>query len=244
MTNEELASRIKNGEKELLGEMWEQVRRFVALCANRRIKALNGVCGVEVDDLINSGFIAVCDACETYNEGECKFLTWLDYYLKMAFAEAAGYRTRKQRADPINSALSLSMPLGDDSADTLGDIVPDSKNGIETAEERMYQNQLRRMLEAVLDTLPEGRGELLRLRYFGGQPVRVIAEKQGRPPSTIHKRIDQSFKILRKSHTGPQLREFLYFDKYRGTNLSSFRRSGESIQEKYIVWKEKKMERE
>lgn len=240
MTNEELASRVKSGETELIGELWEQVRRYVVLCANRRIRALNGSCGVELDDLINSGFIAVCAACETYNESASKFITWLEYYLKKAFAEAAGYRTEKQSADPINSALSFSMPLGDDGTATLGDIVPDSTDGMETAEDRAYQSQLRRALEAALDTLPGDSGELLRLRYFRDQPARVIAERQGRPVSTVSTRIKQAFKILRKSSTGPQLREFLYFDKYRGTGLSSFRQSGESVQEKYLIWKERK----
>lgn len=245
MTNEELAEAIQNGELELIPQLWEQVERYVKQQANRRVFQLCGRCGVEFEDLYQSGFIAFMAALETFRAGAgMSFINWMTQYLKKAFAEAAGYRTEKQSADPINSALSLSMPLGDDSAATLGDIVPDSTNGTEAAEEQVFQSQLRRALEAALNTLPGDGGELLRLRYFGGQPVRVIAERQGRPVSTINTRIKQAFKILRKSRTGPQLREFLYFDKYRGTGLSSFRRSGESVQEKYIIWKENRSERD
>lgn len=51
MGNEELVALIQDGERDRLSELWEQVERFVALQARRRVLFSGGLGGVEVDDL-------------------------------------------------------------------------------------------------------------------------------------------------------------------------------------------------
>ena len=143
MSNEELAARIQAGEQELLPQLWAQVRRFVCKMAHRRYFATNGLGGVELDDLIQSGFLAVVQAVEYFKpDGEYKFLTYLDVCLKNAFASAGGYRANKR--DPLLDCISLDTPLGNDSdSDTLLDLQEDPANQIEDAERRIWLEQLR-----------------------------------------------------------------------------------------------------
>jgi len=66
MSNEELAEKIQNGEKDLLPLLWEQVEKFIYKQAGIRARQLNGLGGVSVDDLCQAGFLALVDAVESY----------------------------------------------------------------------------------------------------------------------------------------------------------------------------------
>ena len=167
MSNEELASRIQAGERELLPQLWEQVRRFVCKMAPRRITALDGLSGVELDDLIQSGFLAVVDAVGYFQpEGEYKFLTYLDNCLKTEFARAGGYRANK--IDPLcMRCKSLDAPLGDEQdGDTLLDFQEDPADQIEDAERRIWLEQLRETMNKAISSLPEEQQAVLKCRYW------------------------------------------------------------------------------
>lgn len=99
MSNEELVALIQAGERDRLSELWEQVERFVALQARQRILFSGGLGGVEVDDLYQSGYIALVAAVDSYDPATGRsFIGWLSLALKTAFAEAGGYRSRRQAA--------------------------------------------------------------------------------------------------------------------------------------------------
>lgn len=166
MSNEELAARIQAGEQELLPQLWAQVRRFVCKMAHRRYFATNGLGGVELDDLIQSGFLAVVQAVEYFKpDGEYKFLTYLDVCLKNAFASAGGYRANKR--DPLLDCISLDTPLGNDSdSDTLLDLQEDPANQIEDAERRIWLEQLRETMNKAISSLPEEQQAVLKCRYW------------------------------------------------------------------------------
>ena len=60
MSNEELVQLIRAGEAERMADLWEQVRLFVIKQARR--VPLEGRADVELDDLIQSGYLAMVDA--------------------------------------------------------------------------------------------------------------------------------------------------------------------------------------
>ena len=62
MSNEELAAAIKAGNTDLYSDLWNQVQRFVVWKARQRYVLTNGVGGVEVEDLVQSGFLALVSA--------------------------------------------------------------------------------------------------------------------------------------------------------------------------------------
>ncbi len=114
MTNEELVARIQGGERARMGDLWEQVERFVSMQTGRRARALAGFGGVTEEDLYPSGYLALVAATGR------SFVSWLALALKTAFAEATGYRTKKR--DPLSYSASLDMTLDDESGATLGDL--------------------------------------------------------------------------------------------------------------------------
>lgn len=61
MTNEELVTRIQAGERRLLPDLWDQVEGLVKWQAHRTMAGMREMaacCGVEFDDLYQSGYLA------------------------------------------------------------------------------------------------------------------------------------------------------------------------------------------
>lgn len=126
MTNEELVALIQNDERDKLPELWEQVERFVAQQANRRMVLFSGIGGVELGNLYNAGYLALVAAANTYDPNAGRtFIGWLALSLKTAFAEAGGYRSRKQAHDPLHRAGSMDAPVGDENDTSIGELIAD-----------------------------------------------------------------------------------------------------------------------
>ncbi|MBD5154038.1 MAG: sigma-70 family RNA polymerase sigma factor [Oscillibacter sp.] len=175
MSNEELAVMVQSGDRERLTELWDQVRRLIWKQARRW--AVGGRNGVELEDLLQAGFIAAMRAADNFDSSTgAKFTTALDYYLKQEFTAAVGQRTKRSRMDPLQSAVSLDAPLTDDEGDpfTLTDTLPDpaAEAAFENVMEQDRAKRLHDVLEAAIATLSEEQQCATRRRYFTMKPLR------------------------------------------------------------------------
>lgn len=199
MTNEELAVLIQSGDKTRFLELWEQVKRFTWKQAKRKVRALDGRRGVEVEDLVQAGFIALVDAVYSFDASAgFAFMTWFGLRLQSAFQEATGCRTERQKREPIDNAVSIETPLTDEeNADVLGDLIPDP--AAELAFDEIAENdRLRRLhdaLEDALSTLPSEQADALRMKYFAGCSADAKACQKG-------------LRALRHPHVSKGLRMF------------------------------------
>ncbi len=198
------------------------------------------------EDLYQSGYPALVDAVETYDPAAGAFTTWLMYYLRKAFAEATGYRTRRGRNDPLNNSLSLDMPLSDDvDSDNLMEITPDpaGMSGLESAEEAIYHQQLHDALEVALDAIPEQYSEVLRQRHYGGLSLAEIGESRGVSAEYVRRLECKAIRYIHRPSIACHLRPFCDFDFYCGIGLSAFQHTGMSIQERYLAIEEERKEK-
>lgn len=187
MTNEQLVEKIQAGERERLLELWQQVERFVAMRSWMRVHALNGGGGVTADDLIQSGYLALVSAVDSFDpEQGMSFIGWLNLALKTAFSEATGCRSRKQSLDPLHRAGSLDAPVGDDEdGATVGDLQSDpyADAGYATAEDQIWGEQLHTALEKALGLLPEDERAIITIRFYQGKTVqeagKILSVSQG-----------------------------------------------------------------
>ena len=245
MSNEELVAEIQAGATERMGELWEQVVGLIKWKACHVMTALemrDSMCGVELEDLIQSGYLALVKAVETYEAATGAFSTWLIYHLKNTFAEATGCRTEKSRMEPLNQALSLDKPLGDEAdGATFGDLVPDHRAAatLTAVEEMVWLEQLREAMEGVLAELPEEQSDVLRQRYYEQQTLAGTAERMGTTAEEVRKLEGRGLKALRHYKLANRIRPFYDFDCYAGTGLSAFRNSGMSVQERYLIVRER-----
>ena len=243
MTNEELVALIQGGDREKLAALWEQVERFVALQARRRVLFSGGLGGVEVDDLYQSGYIALVAAADSYDPAAgCSFIGWLTLHLKKVFAEAGGYRSRRQARDPLHRAGSLDAPVrvGDEEADALGDFIPDpgAVQDFQDAEERLYLEQLHNALEKALDELPDWQGDAIRRHFYQNWSLEEIAATEGISGEAVRQRQEKGLRVLRQQR---ELQQFVE-DRtpyYLRVGVSEFQRTGESAVERIVFRRER-----
>lgn len=241
MTNEELVAKIQAGAVEGMVRLWEQIEKLVKWKATRVINALAGRGGVEFDDLYQCGYLAMVAAVDSYSPEKGKFSAWFVLHLKTAFAEVTGYRTQAGRNDPLNTAVSLDMPLSDDGA-LFGDLIPDKQaaDTLAAVEEREFQEQLKATMEDVLSDVPEQHRDVLRLRYWDNMTLEAAGERQGISRNQVRQLESKAIRTLRRPENKKRLLPFYDFNVYSGASLGAYRASGMSVQERYLLFEEKK----
>lgn len=226
MSNEDLAVQIQQGREDLYPDLWEQVRRFVAQQARRRFQATAGFGGVEIDDLIQSGYLAMVDAVGRFDPAaECSFLTVLDFCLKTAFAAAGGYRTSKR--DMLDNCLELDAPTGEDQDGTLLDTIRAPGDPYSATEERIYRQQLHDTLERAISDLPPKEADTIRRYYWDGQTLDQICIEAGRTREAVRQWRDHGLKRLKEQRRQNGLDQFVdeRMNYYRGNGLAIFSRT-------------------
>lgn len=234
MSNEELALRIKNGETDFYLELWLQVRNFVVKQAIQYSKTS----GYEVDDLIQSGFLAMVKAANNYDPaGGASFIHFLSFHLHNEFDAANGIGHKRNR-DPIEHAISLNTPL-DDSQDaaTLEDLQPDPRDPYEEAERRIYLEQLQHELTRIIGSLPEDQQRIITYRYYEGLTMEKTGAKLNKSFSDVRA---LEYKALQEMKRQRELRQFIDDNTpfYGKVTTRTFNVTHESIVEKCVLKRE------
>lgn len=229
MTNEQLALLIQGGHKEHVLTLWQQVEKFVKMKANAFFPRLANPRGVTPDDLMQAGFLAMMDATATFSEGN--FLSWLSFYLKIRFYEAAGIRTVRARCDPINSVVSMDAPLDDDTEDTLADLVADPVDQYETANEKIWNEELRAALDAALDKLPQRESAVIRSRFYDGLSLAATGKQMGVSAERVRQLQTRGLKKLRQTAPRSGIERFI-------DEASIFYRHGPRPVEDLVAWRQ------
>ena len=240
MTNEELVAEIQAGRKECCLQLWQQVRKFISAKARGYYAGLTGCCRITIEDLEQSGFLALVDAVNLFDpERGASFLTYLNHHLHHYFNETAGFRTARTAGDPINSALSLDAPLDEDGT-TLADLHADPQDVTEGPEDLLYRQQLRATLDAAIDRLPTEDADVIRKRYFRNMTQNEIASEKNVSAARIQQREQKALRTLRSEKNGLDSFVEIRTPYYRPAN---FRISHTSTVESLVILREQLRER-
>ncbi len=234
ISNEELATRIQNGETELIPQLWEQVEKYVRMRAGQLARKVSSPV-FDSDDLTQEAYFALLKAIEGWrSDGGLKFISYFTYCLQTAFAECGGWRTEKGRYEWDNCPLSLDTPLYEDNEGneaTLSDIVPCPCDDFETVEACIYNEECRAAIEMALETIPAICADVIRAYYLEGKSLTERAEELGVSQQLMQQRRQQGLRELRKD---TKLAAFYYGDDdvaaaaMKGAGLNAFRNSGMS----------------
>lgn len=240
MTNEQLAGKIKAGEKDYALQLWQQTERFIGRQAGKYMRGLATYRGIDEEDLKQSGFLALMDAAEHYDpEGGASFVHFLSFYLHSYFAQTAGLRTDCTTQDPVNSPISLDRPATPDSDETLGDLQGTDDHELDDAESRIYNDQLRAELEAALEQLRPSEARAIRDRYFLDKTLQEAAEAAGVTPEMIRQRERHALRVLNQKARAKKNRLLAFIEL--STNFytrTNFQNSQLSPVEKLAIYRE------
>lgn len=297
MTNEELAVAIQQGQTELMGQLWEQVERFVYKKANEAMGDLGAKPvprpksepelepeykvgpkswskwskswrGIETEDLVQCGYIALNTAVKYYDPEKGAFITLFSRCLDTAFTRSGGYPAFKrnpqfesdpwgdhQKWEPHDLLFSkeidiLYTPLksSDPDGGVLADVVPyvreDGGDDLTDLEDAIYNDQLHKALDNAIDTLPDEQAAAIRGRYWDDLQYSELAERCGVSSEQARLHVRAGILSLRSPKLSRELSQFIEenTDYYRGAGLYSFRNTGASSVERAAVQRENREE--
>ncbi len=207
MSNEEMAIMIKEGQKELITALWENVRKFAYMYCNRFYDSNTELCkaaDVELEDLKQESFFAFLKAVESYEpEKGYKLLTYMTYHLRNVFKELTGIR--KNKCEGLNSSYSLHTPINDDIE--LIETIADNSEDIAEVERRLYNETLRTDLDNALELLPHTQSCILKEVYYKGLTVAETAGKLNITESKARGAKETGLRELRRNKTIRQYRD-------------------------------------
>lgn len=133
---------------------------------------------------------------------------------------------------------SLDEPLDDPDGETIGDMLPDKSEGLETAV--FYQERKRALWKAV-NGLKPAEGEAIRLYYQNGLTFQQAADISGKTPARIRASVNNGLRRLRTESRFRELRNFadmspVYSKAIQGTGSGNFNKTWTSATEKTALW--------
>ena len=246
---QDLVMQIKSGNVRLMEELWLQKRGLIAWYAKRYFVMLTASGqprgGVELEDLIQSGYFALCETVKCYDPEKGTFNWILCLCLKRAFKNATG----GVRKEPLDSCFSLNRPI-DGGEDPEGeeeflDFIQDEREDLLTAEERIYTEQLHEELEKAISRLPAAQAEAIRNEYWKGYSQEETAALLGKSASFVSQLKRDGLRRIRNSSSKKALEAFLDSETnfYSGMGLGSYEKTYERPVETKIIKRERLKER-
>lgn len=247
MSNEELAVQAQQGDTTAIADLWERVYRLIFWLMTRLYWKYTDVCasaGVTLEDLHQEGYFALLAAVKAFDPVRgYRFLAYLRHHCMNVFLSAAGLRLTIQRKSPLNHADRLERSIGGEDEDLyLLDMIPDlaAEQKFLDVERETYRQQLRDALDDCIAQLTAEQQRAIHGRYYEGQTLQAIAEREGVSLALIRQRERKALNELRKSRHTRKLRSFVWYDivdryAYRGryqTFLNNRASSVEIIVEK------------
>ena len=234
----QLVQDIQNGETSKFHALWDEVERLIAYWADKY--AAKNLSGAVFEDLYQCGYIAMCRAVETHN-GAGSFPHWLYYHYKTEVAALTGYRTKRQRNDPLRNAVSLNAPVNGESDETmLEDTIPDPQDAYEDIEREICNEQLRAALERQLDAIRPECAAVIREHYMQGKTFESISAERGCSTQWARQLENKGIRLLRKPWRINELREFIELTTpyYRHVGVERFLNTGVSATEYAVLYRE------
>lgn len=234
MSNEELAQRIKAGEKGAAAMLWQNIKNLVYKLAYRYMTLKKEACtasGVSIDDLAQEAYIAMLKAVEDW-DGEWRFTTFLGRHLLTRWDEAAHLRTG--RSDALQGAVSFEAPVSDDI--TLADAIEDKEAAykMEQVEQRDYICRLRRDVQEAMESLPDEHRRLVHMRFWEGRTLSQCGQAIGKSRSCAACLESQAFRLMLRDKRIRQYKEDFIWTHYRAS-LGSFMRTHTSAVEHAVI---------
>lgn len=214
MTNEELVELYQNGNKSVLDELIKNNGGIITTIVNKYMGVNNEL---EFDDLFNSGVIGLIYAADKYNfnkENKAQFITYSVHYISRYIYSCVNGRSTKDIENNkfYKSCVSLNTPISDDEdcAELLETVKSECMDYV-NIEDRIYNGELRRELEQVMNSVNTLRErELIKLLYgwnSNAMTEKELAELFDVTRASINSMKRNAFNKIRRSSEGDMLKK-------------------------------------
>ena len=193
LTDEQIISEIKNGDKEALSYILEKYKDLVNVKVSKYF-----IIGAEKEDTVQEGMIGLFKAIKNYNaEKQNSFKSFANICIERQLITAIKTSNR-QKHQPLNSYLSLNTAAYENNDDDSVELLEtfNSKTIEDPLETIMKQEQYNEVETAVNKNLSKFEQKVLS-RFLNGESYTVIAKKLNTPVKSI----DNAIQRIRKKAT-------------------------------------------
>ncbi|MEO6972506.1 MAG: RNA polymerase sigma factor [Rhodoferax sp.] len=184
LSDVEIAQRIAAGDKDVLRQLMRRYNQTLYRTARSILKD-----DAEAEDAVQEAYIQAYRAMGGFR-GDAKLSTWL---VRIVVNESIGRaRKRARRAQVIQ--LNGSMEQYEDVAE-----VPMNEASSDQPENALVRAEMRHLLEAKIDQLPDGFRTVFVLRALEEMTVEEAAVCLGIPPATVRTRYFRAKGLLREA---------------------------------------------
>lgn len=156
-------------------EVCEQHSGLVYTIARRYLGACEHDPAIDIDDLMQTGFIGLMQAASTYDDTRGSFANWAAFYIRQEIRLMLSLHRKQPRVRMLE--LSLDAPLSEGEEPTLGDTVASDMD----IEADVQQQEVVQAVRVAVDRLPEGQRMLVCLCDLQGRSLRDVARVCGLP---------------------------------------------------------------
>lgn len=171
VTDEQLVKRVQKGDKQAFDLLVLKYQNKLGVIVSRYVSDFD-----EVHDVVQESFIKAYRALHSFR-GDSQFYTWL---YRIAVNTAKNYLVARSRRPP-SSDVDL-----DDAELYAGS---DSLKDVGSPEAQLYRDELERVVDEAIRSLPEDLRTALTLREFEDLSYEEIAEVMSCPVGTVRSRI-------------------------------------------------------
>lgn len=201
----------QQGDKQALSKVIEQNTGIVYKLANKFY--VEGTNSIDKEDLEQEGFIGLMIAAERYDFNNPTKANFITYAIHWVYCKMNRFINRKN----TNYETSIYTPINEDDT-TLLDTLEDDNNSYENLEDKLYNQDLRKELEHVMNghnTLKEK--EVLKLHYGWDNNRSMTFNEIGELLSHTGERVRQveakALRKMRNSSWGKEKAKELYIEK-------------------------------
>ena len=203
--------------------------------ANRYANACRLSAGVDLEDLVQCGFLAVIEAYKSFDKEQAAWGTWASWYIQNSIKESLGLRGKKR----IN-AVSLNEPVTDSDGNETDRLEMIEDTSLAPADECIISGELRAAVHKAVDAIPnENARQAVRFVYLEGNSHAQAAQRLGMKPEAIGSYLSRGKQEMRRNGKLKReigLDEETRFHAHKG--VAAFISTGTSIVEDLVLWRE------
>ena len=225
-------------------ELYQKHKPLICWVAKHYQWALERDPSLDMDDLLQAGYIGLQTAAETYDSSRGTWSTWAVPCIRGEIQSAAGRR----KTEPPLSLDGACYTNSEGEPCSLLDSLPDDTDIEEAVTEAQRQAALRKVLQKSLHELASERSrEAIRRVDYAGQTLKQAAEAMGCTEYEVRAARDKAFRRLKRAPALLPYRKKLrertldaHTSWMLGSSLSAFRQQGESGVER-LVWQREEL---
>lgn len=203
--------------------------------ANRYANACRLQAGVDLEDLVQSGFLAVVEAYKSFDKEQAAWGTWASWYIQNSIKESLGLRGKKR----IN-AVSLNEPVTDSDGNDTDRLELIEDTSLAPADESIITEDISAAVHNAVDAIQNATTrEAIRFVYLEGNSHAQAARRLGIKPETVGGHLNRGRQAMRRNGRLKReigLDEETRFHAHKG--VSAFISTGSSVVEDAVLWRE------